>query len=112
MAEKEPLVEWRNTHLDSVSKSFCAAKWLNASLHLGHGFTNSCHLPLPHPIDLEEIKTNNPDINIVTDPKYEKEKVISSNRVTRKFWFIFHKLSMLLEQGNDYSGTDRDLGNL
>ena len=44
--------------------------------------------------------------------KYEKEKVISSNRVTRKFGFIFHKLSMLLEQGNDYSGTDRDLGNL
>ena len=44
--------------------------------------------------------------------KYEKEKVISSNRVTRKFRLIFHKLSMLLEQGNDYSGTDRDLGNL
>ena len=44
--------------------------------------------------------------------KYEKEKVINSNRVTRKFGFIFHKLSMLLEQGNDYSGTDRDLGNL
>ena len=42
----------------------------------------------------------------------EKEKVISSNRVTRKFRLIFHKLSMLLEQGNDYSGTDRDLGNL
>ena len=56
MADK--LVEWKNKHLDSVSKSFCAAKWYNASLHLGHGFTNSCHLPLPHPIDLEEIKTN------------------------------------------------------
>ena len=52
------LVKWRTEHLDSVSKSFCAAKWLNASLHLGHGFTNSCHLPLPHPVDLEEIKTN------------------------------------------------------
>ena len=44
--------------------------------------------------------------------KYEKEKVISSNRVTRRLGFIFYKLSMLLEQGNDYSGTDRDLGNL
>ena len=52
------LVKWRTEHLDSVSDSFCAAKWYNASLHLGHGFTNSCHLPLPHPIDLEEIKTN------------------------------------------------------
>ena len=44
--------------------------------------------------------------------KYEKEKVISSNRVTRRLGFIFYKLFMLLDQGNDYSGTDRDLGNL
>jgi len=43
--------------------------------------------------------------------KYEKEKVRSSNIVTSKLGFIFHKLSMLLEQGNDYSGGDRDLGN-
>jgi organic radical activating enzyme len=52
------LRKWRDTHLNSISPSFCAAKWYNASLHLGHGFTNSCHLPLPHPVDLEEIKTN------------------------------------------------------
>ena len=49
------LAEWRDKHLNTVSKSFCGAKWYNASLHLGHGYTNSCHLPLPHPIDLEEI---------------------------------------------------------
>jgi organic radical activating enzyme len=49
---------WRDENLNSVSCTFCAAKWYNASLHLGHGYTNSCHLPLPHPIDLEEIKTN------------------------------------------------------
>ena len=52
------LRDWRDKNLNSISCSFCAAKWYNASLHLGHGFTNSCHLPLPHPIDLEEIKTN------------------------------------------------------
>jgi organic radical activating enzyme len=54
----EELSNWRDKNLNSVSCSFCAAKWLNVSLHLGHGFTNSCHLPLPHPIDVEEIKTN------------------------------------------------------
>ena len=42
----EQLANWRDKHLNSVSCSFCAAKWYNASLHLGHGFTNSCHLPL------------------------------------------------------------------
>ncbi len=35
------LREWRNKNLNCVSKSFCAAKWYNASLHLGHGYTNS-----------------------------------------------------------------------
>lgn len=54
----EELINWRDKHLNSVSCSFCAAKWYNVSLHLGHGYTNSCHLPLPHPIDLEAIKTN------------------------------------------------------
>ena len=54
----EELKHWRDSRLNKISKSFCAAKWYNASLHLGHGYTNSCHLPLPHPIDLEEIKTN------------------------------------------------------
>lgn len=54
----EELASWRDKNLNSVSCSFCAAKWYNVSLHLGHGFTNSCHLPLPHPIDAEAIKTN------------------------------------------------------
>lgn len=54
----EELKNWRDSRLNTISKSFCAAKWYNASLHLGHGYTNSCHLPLPHPIDIEEIKTN------------------------------------------------------
>jgi hypothetical protein len=54
----EQLSNWRDEHLNKISCSFCAAKWYNVSLHLGHGFTNSCHLPLPHPIDVEAIKTN------------------------------------------------------
>ncbi len=54
----QELIDWREKHLNSISGSFCAAKWYNASIHLGHGYSGSCHLPLPHPIDLEEIKTN------------------------------------------------------
>ena len=50
------LLDWRKKTLDSVSPSFCAAKWLNATIHLGHGLTHSCHLPLPHAIDKEAIK--------------------------------------------------------
>jgi organic radical activating enzyme len=71
----EQLANWRDKHLNSVSCSFCAAKWYNVSLHLGHGFTNSCHLPLPHPIDLEKIKTN-PSALHNTDFKKEIRKMM------------------------------------
>lgn len=71
----EQLVNWRDKHLNSISNSFCAAKWFNVSLHLGHGFTNSCHLPLPHPIDLEKIKTN-PSALHNTDFKKEIRKMM------------------------------------
>ena len=71
----EQLENWRDKNLNSVSCSFCAAKWYNVSLHLGHGFTNSCHLPLPHPIDLEKIKTN-PSALHNTDFKKEIRKMM------------------------------------
>ena len=71
----EQLANWRDKNLNSISCSFCAAKWYNVSLHLGHGFTNSCHLPLPHPIDLEKIKTN-PSALHNTDFKKEIRKMM------------------------------------
>lgn len=52
------LIQWRNQQLNTISESFCAAKWFNASIYLGFGFTGSCHHPLPHPIDKEAIKSN------------------------------------------------------
>lgn len=71
---KDPIV-WRDQHLNSISPSFCAAKWYNASIHLGHGYTGSCHLPLPHPIDLEQIKTN-PSAIHNTDHKKSMRKMM------------------------------------
>ncbi len=57
-AMSEHLITWRNEQLNTISESFCAAKWYNASIYLGFGYTGSCHHPLPHPIDKEEIKIN------------------------------------------------------
>ena len=50
--------EFKERMIDPVSTSFCAAKWLNATIWLGHGGTTSCHHPPAHQIDLEEIKTD------------------------------------------------------
>jgi organic radical activating enzyme len=44
--------------LDSVSKSFCLAKWQQVSLHLPQGLTQSCYHPPTHKISIDEILRN------------------------------------------------------
>ena len=68
------LYQWRKKVLDSVSPSFCAAKWLNASIHLGHGYTHSCHLPIPHPIDEKALKDNPSAIHNTEHKKKQRQK--------------------------------------
>ena len=46
------------TELDTVSPSMCVAKWNQVTVHLGTGFTHSCHHPAPHKIPLSEIVSN------------------------------------------------------
>jgi organic radical activating enzyme len=43
----ESFLEYKKRVLDPISPSFCAAKWLNATIWLDRGWTTSCHLP-PH----------------------------------------------------------------
>jgi organic radical activating enzyme len=76
----EQLKLWRDKNLNTVSTSFCAAKWLNASLHLGHGFTNSCHLPLPHPIDENEIKKNPSALHNTQHKKQMRKMMLEGKR--------------------------------
>ncbi|MFA6237017.1 MAG: twitch domain-containing radical SAM protein [Bacteriovorax sp.] len=44
--------------LDSVSPSFCLAKWFQVTLHLQNGHNHSCHHPNTHQSDLNELKNN------------------------------------------------------
>lgn len=44
--------------LDTVSSSFCLAKWMQVTIHLQNGFNHSCHHPNLHKISLDEIKEN------------------------------------------------------
>ncbi len=50
--------DYKKRMIDPVSDSFCAAKWYNATIWLGHGQTASCHHPPGHWIPLEELKDN------------------------------------------------------
>jgi organic radical activating enzyme len=54
----ESLQEYQKRVLDSKSKSFCGAKWYNATTWLGNGTTASCHHPPAHYIPLEELQQN------------------------------------------------------
>ncbi len=44
--------------LDQVSPTLCLAKWMQTSLHLTTGLTNSCYHPPLHKIDKEQIKVS------------------------------------------------------
>ncbi len=61
MAGKRPeetYADYKKRVIDIVSDSYCAAKWLNATIWLGNGQTASCHHPLGHQIDANELKDN------------------------------------------------------
>jgi organic radical activating enzyme len=51
-------LEYKQHLLDSISPSFCAAKWYNATIWLGSGMTTSCHHPPAHLVDRDQVTTN------------------------------------------------------
>lgn len=54
----ESFAEYKARLIDPISESYCAAKWLNATIWLGNGQTTSCHHPLGHQIDASELEAN------------------------------------------------------
>lgn len=76
------LYDWRKENLDSISSSFCAAKWYNASIHLGSGETMSCHLPLPHMIEAgeDELRWNPSLIHNTNHKKHMRKMMLEGER--------------------------------
>ena len=73
-------LEYKKKILDTKSSSFCGAKWFNATIWLGSGMTTSCHHPLPHKIDLEEIKTNPSAIHNTRQKKEQRRQMQCGER--------------------------------
>jgi organic radical activating enzyme len=72
--------EYKHRVIDIKSESFCGAKWYNATIWLGSGQTTSCHHPLPHAIDRDEIKTNPKAIHNTQKKKMEREQMQKGER--------------------------------
>jgi organic radical activating enzyme len=51
-------LDYRKRVLDSLSSSFCGAKWYNATIWLGSGMTTSCHHPPAHLVDAKAVEFN------------------------------------------------------
>jgi organic radical activating enzyme len=66
--------------LDSLSPSFCGAKWYNATIWLGSGMTTSCHHPLPHKIDPIEVQSNPKLLHNTPEKKKQRQQMCNGER--------------------------------
>jgi organic radical activating enzyme len=67
---KQALINFRD-RINSISPSFCAAKWKQVTIHLHNGHTHSCHHPVAHRIPLEEIAI---DVSALHNTKFKQSQ--------------------------------------
>ena len=82
MARKSFLDELSDTRdlLNSISPSFCLAKWLQHTLYLQNGMNHSCHHPPTHKIPMEEIEHNPKALHNTQYKKKQMEKMLNGER--------------------------------
>lgn len=69
--------KFRDSILNSKTKSFCGAKWGNSTLWLNSGETSSCHLPPVHKIDPDQIASDPAKLHN-TDHKYKMRELMQN----------------------------------
>ena len=73
-------LDFKHTVLDSLSSSFCAAKWYNATIWLGSGMTTSCHHPPAHLVDTSRISANPKLLHNTDQKKEDRRKMLAGER--------------------------------
>ena len=73
-------LDFKHQVLDSLSSSFCAAKWYNATIWLGSGQTTSCHHPPAHLVDADRVRTNPRLLHNTDQKKADRAKMIAGER--------------------------------
>lgn len=68
-------LEYKRRVIDIKSKSFCGAKWYNATTWLGSGMTTSCHHPLPHKVEITEVQANPRALHNTAKKKEERRQM-------------------------------------
>lgn len=70
------------TRLNTVSPSLCLAKWLQVSINLSSGSTQSCYHPPAHNIPLDELKANPAALHNTTIKIHERKQMLAGERPT------------------------------
>jgi organic radical activating enzyme len=73
-------LQYKRRVIDIKSESFCGAKWYNATIWLGSGMTTSCHHPLPHKVDVEDVVRNPKALHNTQRKKMEREQMQRGER--------------------------------
>jgi len=73
-------LEFRHTVLDTLSASFCAAKWYNATIWLGSGMTTSCHHPPAHRVDSDRVQANPRLLHNTDQKKSDRAQMLAGKR--------------------------------
>lgn len=76
----ESFQEYRDRAINSLSPSFCGAKWYNATIWLGNGTTTSCHHPPAHKIPLTELEKNYKALHNTTYKKAIRKQMMEGIR--------------------------------
>ena len=66
--------------LNSISPSFCVAKWQQVTMHLQTGHTHSCHHPQTHKIPLSELQDNPSALHNTNFKKLQRKKMLDGIR--------------------------------
>jgi len=75
-----PLQKYKQKEMDTVSSSFCAAKWLYSIIWLYNGTTSSCHHPSPHSISLFDSLKDPSNLNNTEIKKKCREQMLQGER--------------------------------
>ena len=73
-------LEYKRRVIDIKSESFCGAKWYNATIWLGSGQTTSCHHPLPHKVEVDDVIRNPKALHNTQKKKMEREQMQKGER--------------------------------
>lgn len=78
--ERISILEKKREKINSVSCSFCTAKWLQTTLYLQNGYNHSCHHPSPHKISVEEILQDPAALHNSNFKKQQRQKMLNGER--------------------------------